>query len=312
MLRHVAGSERPLHIELRGDDLSAMVWGDSADATVPWRGATSLQSVVLLSATKLTLSLHALRELPLLTHRHLPAYFGDYKQSDDSLQYIARHLGDRLTFLRLTMEQSQSQPSWPSNSYPPPQSPLSSSFAAQCTALQSLHIVIDAKSVNLQPDHLPPQLSELTLTIFNRSNSIDRQAPIVLAPLPATLTYLEVHCCSVLLVLQMATGDNHHSELHTALPQSLLCLSLRLPSASLTDTLLSSLPSQCPQLTHCHIAIIDNHNTHAGQRLRDEWQKRLSVLRSGLGAAVWSDSITAVVQQRLDKRWQREMGLGTA
>ena len=32
-------------------------------------------------------------------------------------------------------------------------------------------------------------------------------------------------------------------------------------------------------------------------------------LREQLGAAVWCDSEEAVEQQRLDKRWQREMGV---
>ena len=79
-LRHVAGSGRLLHMELRPAELLAMVYADSLEAKRSWRGARLLQSLVLqpMASFKVDLSIMALcRALPSLTHLYSSAYLHD-------------------------------------------------------------------------------------------------------------------------------------------------------------------------------------------------------------------------------------------
>ena len=61
----------------------------------------TLQSLILNTeyVREIMLPRMALLALPSLTHLHSPSV-----QSDDALQYIAQHLSDRLTFLRLNIK----------------------------------------------------------------------------------------------------------------------------------------------------------------------------------------------------------------
>ena len=67
----------------------------------------------------------------------------------------------------------------------------------------------------------------------------------------SAINYLEVRCLSGLTVSQGTLAVA--AKLHTALPPSLLCLSLTLPSWVITRGFLSPLRAQCPHLTHCHV-----------------------------------------------------------
>ena len=282
-LRHVASSGRLLHLELRAAQLSTMVWGEGLVEKQPWQGATIVQSVVLNSDNHNAppLRLLTLRALPSLTHLQL-------RQShthDDALQDMMQHQRDHLTFLRLKIDDPLPQPV----------------ILVSC-ALQSLFLDIDTTvSDPLRVLHclrLMPQLSELTVRDLPKCKG---GPPMRLPPLLATLTYLQIVCRTALIVESEAAVG---TELHTALPASLHCLSLSLPYVALTDTLLSSLSTQCPQLTHLHVDEVTN------QHLSARCLRRLERLCTGsqLGAAVWCSSVREVEQQRLDKRWQREVG----
>ena len=105
------------------------------------------------------------------------------------------------------------------------------------------------------------------------------------------------------------SGDNDDIELQYALPPSLLCLSLILPYTSFTDSLYSSLPSQCPQLAHCHVGLTEQPHEPAYQRVHALWAQRLPLLRHRLAAGVWCNDAKTVEDQRLDRRWQHGMGV---
>ena len=94
-LRHVGGSGRLLYLDLSAAVLSAMVWGDNVEATRPWRGARTLQSLVLNSSYhhEPIMALMALRALPSLTHLYLPLTV----LSNTTLDSFVQHLGPRLT-----------------------------------------------------------------------------------------------------------------------------------------------------------------------------------------------------------------------
>ena len=174
-LRHVVGSGRLLHLELQAEDLSAMVWGDGLEATRPWRGARTLQSVVLSSvglyrmsqSEKPMMALGHRDALPSLAHLLLPSY-----DTDSALQHFSHHLGDRLTFLRLRLDR------------PLPPTEL------RCSALQSLHLDISPArrdALRKLALHELPYLRELT--IVNKTG-LNRHPTTVLPKLPASLTYL--------------------------------------------------------------------------------------------------------------------------
>ena len=79
---------------------------------------------------------------------------------------------------------------------------------------------------------------------------------------------------------------------------------------ALTDTLLSAVPAQCPQLTHCHVGVIDP--SQRGSRKWNQsalWTQRLQPLRAQLDATVWCETLEDVEQQRLDKRWRRQVSV---
>ena len=90
------------------------------------------------------------------------------------------------------------------------------------------------------------------------------------------------------------------------LPPSLRCLSLTLPHKTLTARLMSALPTQCPHLTHCHVSHI---NDCSDTDEEDEFSERREGLQDQLGEAVWCDHSSGVEKQRLDRRWQREVGV---
>ena len=291
-LQHVGSSERLLHLELRVESLSAMVLGHKRKATPPWPIAPTLQSLALFVAAKANaepdISLLALRELPSLTHLHSP-----HTSSRVAVDYIAQHLGDRLTFIRLEID-----------------IPLSPSFATQCSALQSLHITFVPTPLGVAPVseqlHLPSQLSELTI--------IDARVERVLVvhSLPAHLMYLQL-LGETRLVVAHHPAHSGTVELLTTLPPSLLCLSLTMPAAALTDSFLSSLPAKCPQLTHCHVGSLLSIERYGAsqEELRAELEQRLSALWDQMSIRMWCETVEAVEQQRLDKRWQREAGVHT-
>ena len=236
---------------------------------------------------KSDMSVQGLRELPSLTHLHSPQ-----ANARDAVQYIAQHLGDRLTFLRLGIDV-----------------PLSPSVAVQYSALRSLYINVRTKADSLhtvlEQLHLPPQLSELTIADCIYGTEL----VLALHSLPAHLKYLQVRCCQPILgAAHLTVGTSVHYVL-TLLPPLLLCLSLTMPSAAISDTLLSSLPTLCAQLTHCHIGVTDEDHGEMKQRQQEEWRQRLPALRSQLGAGVWRETMEAVEQQRMDMRWQREVGV---
>ena len=292
-LRHVAGSGRLLHLELRTEDLIAMVWGDDVDTTPLWRGATTVRSLVLNSLPprapqaplaeldyKTDKMLTALEALPALTHLTLHID----NSPKDALQHTTQQLSDRLIFLRLHLKV-----------------PLRPSVALTCSALQSLCLTIDSegqRGVLRVLDSLPllPRLSQLAIQ-DTRDRSPIRPASLVLPPLPATLTYFQLFSWVNVSALSQPPGTTTVA-LHTALPPSLLCLSIALADESVFDTLLSSLPAQCPQLTHCFVGARVMHTP--------DWAQRVEVLKGQLGAGVWCDSENEVEQQRLDRLWQRE------
>ena len=296
-LRQVGGSTRLVHLELEAAALSMMLWADKSWATRPWAGAVAMQSFVLSRLSDMRrrkLPLKALRvALPSLTHLHL-VDIGSI--DDDAVQHITQHLGDRLTFLRLRVATS-----------------LSPSAAVHCSALQCLHLTIDSPTSTVLPAsdclHLMPQLSELTIVDYRRQFAA--AVPVVVPPLPNTLTYLHIVCSTGLTVSQQA-GDTRPGEPPTAettiadeLPSSLRCLSLTMPHWSISDTFLSSLLTRCPQLTHCHVGESDVRYMNVA------WSvglgQRLMALQSQLGAGVWCRDGREVEKQRLDRRWQREM-----
>ena len=165
--------------------------------------------------------------------------------------------------------------------------------------------------------HLLPQLTELTIAKLDHETEDDDDQPTILPTLPATLTYLYLDHSNELLVTSQRTGAEP-VELLAALAPSLLCLSLLLPVTVLKDTLLSSLPSRCPQLTHCHVADMTdydeadhNDDDEEGDEARqdDAWQQkeeraqcaqRLQTLCDRLGEAVWCETVAAVTRQRLE------------
>ena len=190
-LRHVAGSGRLMHLELFGDALSAMVWGEAADERGPrqrwmkrltvdppepliaaWTEATVqslglLQANLLESFRKTVLTIRALAALPALTHLYmLPQH-----DTDNELQYIAQHLGDRLTFLSLRIFD-----------------PLPTSFSYQCIALQSLHFTVRSwmRGVLLVSEclHLLPRLSELMMWDERKAGDVSARGPTILPVLP--------------------------------------------------------------------------------------------------------------------------------
>ena len=145
--------------------------------------------------------------------------------------------------------------------------------------------------------HLLPQLRELSVS-QSYGLRLNFDPPIVILPLPSSLTYLHLVGISKVLVAQHA-ADTQPVELQAALPSSLLCLSLVLPSEALTISMLLSLPLQCPQLTHCHIGYLldaggdkndyfseDNEDSDRNiEQLRKvEWARRLQVLKRHLDA----------------------------
>ena len=133
---------------------------------------------------------------------------------------------------------------------------------------------------------------------------------VMISPLPASLTYLQLFCNTRLVVSPPRSAGANLKELTAALPSSLLCLSLTLPDSAITSTLLQSIPRQCLSLTHCHIFNADWDDYYylidVEEDERAKWTEKLRVLREQLGAGVWCDSVEAVEQQRLDKQWQRE------
>ena len=177
-----------------------MVWGDRLEATRPWRGAGTLQSLILNTeyVRRVMLPRMALLALPSLTHLHSPSV-----QSDDTLQYIAQHLGDRLIFLRLTIDVPLPQP-----------------ITLQFSALQSLYISI---------------------------------------------------------------SSTKHGVVHMS---DCLYLLLRLSEPTVWDSRRKE---------------DEGGDTRSG--------RRLLLLRQQLAAGVWCDDVKAVEDQRLERRWQHEMGV---
>ena len=297
-LRHVGGSTRLVHLEIQGATLSAMVWGDAlqaaeAEAVRAWRGATTVQSLILNSLINETdMAVKALCvALPSLSYLHLPQC-----DSHDAVQYVSQHLGDRLTFLRLSVNGSSST-----------SATLPQSVTAQLSALRSL--CINIKSNNVQTFQLSEHLHLLSLltelTILDERDVEDGVAApklIIASPLPAGLTYLQLLCRNQLIIRRPRSAGSDLAELAAVLPPSLLCLSLTLPDKQLSDRLLQSIPAHCPLLTHC---FVDNADWHDSA----EWRQKLDKLRSALGEEVWCDSPQAVEEQRLDRRWQREVGV---
>ena len=291
-LRHLVGSSRLLHLELDALQLSTMLWDGASKRTLAWEGATTLQSLNIqaLHPRKPQVPLQALRRaLPSLTHLHLPELI-----THDTLQCIGQHLGDRLSYLGVSLPH-----------------PIPPRVAVLLTALQSLHITIHpARNAAMSPWSLDllPQLSDLT--IIDERDADD--AAMTLPPLPATLTYLQMMCHSGLVVPLSSDRTTDSIELHTALPPSLLCLSLELPITALSDSLLSSLPTRCPLLTHCHIAIDDGSEVEVDEDTYAVWEEGMQALREQLGTTVWCQSVYDVEQQRLNRRWQQEMMGSTA
>ena len=121
----------------------------------------------------------------------------------------------------------------------------------------------------------------------------DAAPPLILPPLPASLTYLQLVCNTKVIVSSRATGTVPvEFELHAALPASLRCLSLTLPRTRSTSRLLAALPRKCPLLTYCHCQV-------------EGWE--MQSLRERLGEAVWCAWPEAVEWHRLDHRWRREL-----
>ena len=293
-LRQLCSSGRLLHLEVEAEVFSTMC-ADSVEeaATRPWRGAQTVQSLVFISECvgKPSPSLAAFcAALPALTHLHFPLV--DY-HADEGLQYLGQHLGDRLTFLRLGCDV-----------------PLSQSVAMQLTALRSLYL--NFNSILLQRVdsrfHFPPALSELT--IFDVVSDVhERGQTVVIPPVPSSLIYLQVRSRSPLLVSSPEVGAAPVDVIE-ALPPSLLCLSLILPSAQMTEEMLTSLPSHCSHLACCHISIAATDSDRDERENRSvQRTERLQLLRRQLSAAVWCETAAAVQQQRLDKQWQREAGV---
>ena len=83
-------------------------------------------------------------------------------------------------------------------------------------------------------------------------------------PMPSTLTHLHLVCD--VRVLSLPEADANPIVLHDALPPSLLCLCLFMHSTAISETLLSSLPNQCPQLRHCSI-------TNIGRGASVKWER---------------------------------------
>ena len=293
-LRHLASSERMMHLESYVQDVSAMFWKDCEDAKEPWMGASTLPSLGLRSLPSANdpLVKGLCRALPSLTHLHLR------NVNNDALQYIVQHLGNRLTFLYLSIQDS-----------------LARSVSVNCSALRSLYITIDSTHGVLSVSeyiHLMPQLTELTVVAYAHMPNYnddyeddfegnDYKHALIMAPLPATLTYFQLEYPPG-RTMQVQTADARRIELHAALPSSLRCLSLSLPIAAITDTLLSSLPTQCPQLTHCNVRN-DNFFEDLENTQRLAFKQKLQAMRGHLGAGVWCDNKNVVERQRLDKKW---------
>ena len=225
--------------------------------------------------------------LPALSHLHLPYHSNS---NAAAVENITRHLGDRLTFLRLSVRD-----------------PLSHSLALHFSALQSLHIHAGLAWPALLHmsdfTHLLPCLSELSISVYGDDDDDPGPpgaAAAVMSPLPPSLTYLQIVWINSLLPV------TNPVKLPPALASSLRCLSLTLPGTALTDNLLSSIPAHSPHLTHCHVDYADHLNNAGGMI---QLQQRLWGLRDRLGAAVWCENASAVEQQRLDRRWQRKMGV---
>ena len=271
-----------VHLELEGAALAAMVWADRVEPTRPWKAKT-LQSLVLHSPHIVEPSMALLAlclGLPSLTHLHLTEY-----HTASAVRYAIRPMGSRLTFLRLTsMIPSQL-------------------FAEQCGALQSLYLKVGSQaqnSIERVQDCLPllPQLSELTL-VEGRGVRSERAVDCVLMlpPLPR-LTYLQLRFTMLVVALHFAPDPANSS---ATLPPSLACLSVKLHAVPL-DHLLSTMTGDCAQLTHCHISCTDDGEA------RVPWTQRLQVLQSKIDIGVWCGEVE-VEAQRLDRRWQRSMGL---
>ena len=184
--------------------------------------------------------------------------------------------------------------------------PLPQSDVAGFSALQSLYVEVDTAVAGILGEsdclQLMPQLSELTIRAETNKYGAVPLPPLLLPSLPTTLTYFHLHCTGFVAAAQRRTTTIRpgHLEVDTALPPSLLCLSLRLVIGAFSDTLVSSLPSQCPRLTHCHLGVTRDNGT---------WPQRLPALRDRFGAAVWCETEEAVLEQRPDQRWQCSVGV---
>ena len=288
-LRHLCSGGWLRHLDVEARGLSDMEWADNVESEVvqPWLGATTVESLVL-HTHNIPASDSPLKTLCAslcsLTHLHLKGH-----HSYAAAEFIMQRLGDRLTFLSLT---------WGAT--------LTLSSATHCSALQSLQLSVHTTWFT-DPHlsdylHQLPRLSELTL--FVGATDYDDEPPVLTSPLPASLTYLQLYCDMRIDVSLHGAGTAPVEELPAALPSSLRCLSLTLPLTALTDNLLSSLPQRCSQLTHCHIDYADERNLTSAESA--EWSKKQDLLSELVGATGWK---TTVERQRLDKRWQREVGL---
>ena len=128
-LRHLGSSKRLVHLGLAASALAELVRADAQS----WAKSASLKSldVRALGRGQCHLPLDSLRRaLPSLTHLHLPVHCdGVY------LRHIAGHLGDRLTFLYVSMI-----------------GPLPQPAALSFSALQSIVIsVIQRATVGMHP-----------------------------------------------------------------------------------------------------------------------------------------------------------------
>ena len=293
-LCHEGRSTRLVHVEMAASMLSTMVWSDRLEAIRPWRGASTLQSLALNSSVihEPDLTIMAMcRALPALSHLHLPN-----SHNYDVVQRLTQHLGDQLTFLRLHVDG------------PLARSPaLPHSVSVQLTALRSLCLMLrsgEPHSFQLSEHlHLLPRLSELTILDHRALEDGGAAQPLILSStLPAGLVYLQLQCNTRLIVPPSGSARGEPVELILPLLPSLLCLSLALPVAQITDRLLSSLPALFPHLTHFFIGNTDWDDSA-------EWMQKLAGLRSQLGEEVWCETAAAVEEQRLDRRWQREVGV---
>ena len=291
-LRHLCSGGRLMQLEVgTWINLVAMVQADGTGATRP----STLESLVVIKPSfsiRADFPSEAVRiAMPSLTHLHLGGY-----NRDDAAQHITRHLGDRLTFLRLSIHGV----------------PLPHSLARQLSRLQSLHLTADVLH-KCDCLHFMPHLSELTIVVEGAEDcppfDFDFQSLGINSPMPSSLTYLQISSINANLVRSPATGGEP-VELFAALPPSLRCLSLSIPSKLLTTSLLSAIPRYCPRLSHCHVSKFTWKRDDAVLfRQSAEWREKLRLLTDQLDAGVWCEDEEAVEEQRLDRRWQREAGV---